>query len=72
MSGTKGEMEERKVGMRRGGRERERGMDGPERVHLMKRGEKLARTRTKVKFIVEKTPLRRGGGTQRGKGGREG
>ena len=39
MSGAKGEMEERKVGMRR---RRERGRFGPERIHLMKRGEKQA------------------------------
>ena len=41
MSGTKGEMEERKVGMRRR-RRRKRGRFGPERIHLMKRGEKQA------------------------------
>ena len=45
MSGTKGEMEERKVGMRRrrrSKREGEGGRFGPERIHLMKRGEKQA------------------------------
>ena len=46
MGGTKGEMEERKVGMRRrrrrSKREGEGGRFGPERIHLMKRGEKQA------------------------------
>ena len=70
-----GEREGEREGARVGGRG-----DGPERIHLMKRGEKLARTRpasrartrTKVKFIVDRNTSSERGRNSGRKDDREG